>query len=267
MHDAIGVDIGASGVRLGRVQLGRPGERHQLIGTIERPEVGSVSQLVTAITRTGRCNRVGLSVAGFVTASGAVTTSRAQPWMEGPLQTTLAERLGVTVRVVHDGEAHLFGALANIPRDRHPVIALAVGSSLAVAMTDEDGRLRRPRRDANWEFGEQRINTRASRREAWWALGRPGFNELVERDGTAAATAQFGARLGGFAAEVSGVFAARSVVLSGGIVAAHTDALGRSAREEFDLRRPWWTDAQLLISPYGHAAGVIGAAAATQSMV
>ena len=265
MDDAIGVDIGASGVRIGRVELGQPGQSHRLVGEISRPEVTSVDEFVAAISAAGRARRIGLSVAGFVTSAGAVSFSRAQPWLQGPLQSTLAARLGGTVRVVHDGEAHLFAALTRIAKDRHPVVAIASGSSLAVAMTDERGRLRRPVSDANWEFGEVRINTSASEKEVWWALGRRGFDELVGLHGTSGAERRFGARLGGYAAELCGVFGSRTVVLSGGIVAAHGAAIRAAAQEEFSIRLPWWVDGELVTSPYGHDAGVIGAAASTVS--
>ncbi len=260
--ERIGVDIGGSGVRLAVVKVGSAGQRHRVVGEVLRPAVTSVGELVAAIEGLHLGAPVGVSAAGFVAHGGEVTTSRAQPWLEGPLRRTLAERLGVDVAVVNDGEAHLLGSLSLVPLGRHPVLALVAGSSLAVAMSDEDGALRRPVRSRNWEFGEMRLNTRATQREAWWALGRRGLDELIRSSGEEAAVAQFGARLGGFAADLAGVFGPRQVMLSGGIVAGFPVALMAAAQAEFGSRLPWWVDARLDSSPYGPAAGVVGAAVA-----
>lgn len=256
------VDIGGSGCRVVAVEVTSTGAR--VLGEPDRlPAVNSSGELAAEVRRVlGEVDGLGVAAAGFVDARrGAVRLSRVAPWTEGPLRDRLAAELGCAVQVVNDGEAHL---RAHASLGEHPMLCFAAGTSMAFGCTDDDGVIRRPRGDSNWDLGSLRIPTSASNPEVWWALGSRGLEELQASKGEQGGAEHFGWRLGALVHDFSVLFQPRPVVLTGGIVRRHRDVVVASVREELRARLPGHVEPPtILTSPYEDASALVGAALTT----
>jgi predicted NBD/HSP70 family sugar kinase len=205
---------------------------------------------------------VAVSCAGLVDSStGRVRHCGVAGWVHRPLGENLRALCpGARVHVLNDAEAHLYAHVSEAPR---PLLVVAVGSALGLAMTDEDGRFVRTRGTLPIELGILRLATSASRKEAWWALGRPGFDELVTQRGEEGAVEQFGYRLGAFLAQMAGVFLPRSIVVSGGFAAHYWPRLRSPVEHEFRQTLPDYVrddPPTIQNSPYGRQAALVGVA-------
>lgn len=145
---------------------------------------------------------------------------------------------------------------------RGPVLAIAIGTSIGIAVSDEAGCIVRVRRDRPLECGQIRLRTSASNDEAWWALGTAGLEEQQAKKGRADGAKQFGYRVGAFAAQYAALFHARTVVLSGGLIAFNWEDMREATEAEFAHNVPGWMSDKptLLASEWGREAALVGAA-------
>lgn len=203
-----------------------------------------------------------MSSAGFIDLDTGIN----HKWgIAGLVEYPVAEELrkvfssAEVVWCLNDIEAHLQAGIANA---RGPVLAIAIGTSVGIAVTDEDGRIIRTRRDRPLECGQVLLRTSASNAEAWWALGNAGLEEQQARRGRREGTIAFGNRVGAFAAQYAAVFHARTVLLSGGVIAHNWTDMQATVEAEFAHGTPsWMSDVPTLIaSPWGQDAALVGAA-------
>jgi len=260
------VDIGGTGCRIARVTRGpgggiRIGEVRRLGRIVRRSDLAAqVTDLL------GPVDALGISVPGFVDrAAGSVRDCRAAPWVEGEpgLRDRMQELLGIPIGVVHDGEAHL---LAHRDRGEHPMVCVALGSAVGLAVSDDRGGVRRPRAESSWDIGMIRLATRAANPELWWALGTPGLEEVVRRDGPTDGLVRYALRLAQALHTLAVVFQPRTIVLTGGIVEGYgASVVGTADRE---LRATWAGPGKVPVvvqSPYPASSGLVGAALAVRN--
>ncbi|MFT4189838.1 MAG: ROK family protein [Aeromicrobium sp.] len=248
-------DVGGSSARMAVVRGG-------VVGASRRVEVTDASSLVRHASAATRGLRgVAVSTAGFVDSErGRVRLSRAVPGLEGDLARRLTSDLGCPTVVVNDGEAHAYAA-GRIPDVDHGLVAISLGTSVGLGVLDAGGRPLRPCSGENWDVGDWRLDTRASEREVWWALGSQGLAEVERSMGEDAGRAQYGYRLGGWIATLGVVFRPRTVVLSGGIARAHWNRFAPALHEELAAQTPEAARPQVVASPFEEA-GLVGAAVA-----
>lgn len=162
------------------------------------------------------------------------------------------------VSVPNDGEAHL---AAHIDLYPHPQVCLFLDTSIGFGLTDDAGRIVRPRRVSNFDVGELALVSRASDNKAWWAVGSGGLRELQDQQGRDAGTAHYGYRLGAFLCNLCSLFQPRTIVLSGGIPESHWDTFSGPLLEEFAAAGPRWLEwPRIERSPYGRHAALWGMA-------
>lgn len=258
------VDIGGSGCRATWVDVEQGGRHH--VGQVHHlGSPGSRAALAAALRQAlGPIRSLGVSTAGIVDSPrGEVKLCRVQPWIDGELASRLSSELGqAKVCVVNDGEAHLHAHLHR-PEVAHPVLCFTFGTSVGFGMTTEDGTVSRPRRHSNWEIGDLRVPTRASKGEAWWALGSQGLEELQRNMGYQDGTAHFGYRIGGLIRDFTALFQPRTVVLAGGIIDHHHATIVPTINAEIDGHLPAHIERpNLVVSPFGDDSGLVGAAVA-----
>lgn len=220
------VDIGGSGARVGEVLGGA-------VAGIRRVDAGTLDELVEAIESIDRRpGAVAVSVPGLVDARrGHVEQCRAVPWVNGPLAETLGRALNCPVSVLNDGSAHAL-AMRREPDLRLGAICLSLGTSVGFGVLASDGALLPSLSGLNWEVGDLALSTRATTREAWWALGEPGLAELQRNLGAGPGRRQFGYRLGAFAKTLAIVFQAQTVGFSGGHVARYWNEMAEAVESE-----------------------------------
>ncbi|HET8929896.1 MAG TPA: ROK family protein [Acidimicrobiales bacterium] len=285
------VDMGSSGARVARVRIEDTTTRLDSEVTFIDKSVGrrafvkalragladvTGADLAGAEPAGAGVTGVGVAIAGPTDPStGEVLFAGAYPWAKGPLASRLARKLDVPVTVVNDAEAHLS---AHIVGHAHPLICLTLGTALGFAMTDAAGAVRRPRPDADWEFGHVFLTppapgddeTDAARAKIFWALGSRGLGEAQDRHGDSAGAQQFAADLATFVYNLSMTFQPRTIVLAGGIAASIGDVLAPASTALLERRWPpavRWKPPTVLVSPHGGTSGLLGAAvvAATAS--
>ena len=237
------VDIGGSGVKVAcetRGVIGRA-RRHGEIDTFD----GLVRVLRGACEGTAPSG-VAVSAAGFVDAdAGRVRRCRCAPYLEGDTVRELSKAFpGAQIRLVNDGEAHARALLRPERKTRFGAIHLALGTSVAFGVIDEQRRIVRPCDGGNWDVGDCLLRTREAPYEAWYRLGSAGLKELEQSDNDP--YRRFGLRLGGFVRNLTVIFRPRTVGFSGGIVSAHGEEILRGVREELENER---FDGPLLAQP------------------
>lgn len=203
-----------------------------------------------------------VSCAGVVDARrGRVEHCAVTGWVGHPLADNFRALVPhVKVSVLNDAESHL---CAHIGDRTLPLMAVALGTGLGIAIADSRGRILRTRESRPLELGVLRLPTRASCKEAWSALGRPGYEELVVELGERRAAEQFGYRLGALLAQLSGAFMLRSITISGGFAANHWVEMRSAFEREFRQGLPDFLHNQrpnVTLSPYGREAGLVGVA-------
>lgn len=261
------LDMGSSGIRLARFRVDAT-TAVALCEVAELPKTVGRRGLVRAARATlGEVDAVGVSIAGATDpASGTVRSAGAYPWARGDFAGHLTKRLGVPAEVVNDAEAHLW---AHLGVGAHPMICVALGTAVGIAMTDDTGRIRRPRADTNWELGhlgvlaplEDTAFDLAS--SAAFALGVRGLEAACRADGDARGTDRFVARVVGFVRDLALTFQPRTVVLAGGVTARLRDRL--VAEGDAALAATWppalpWQAPRITASPHGSGSGLVGAA-------
>lgn len=242
------------------IDVGGGSTRVYLGGYANRFEITTFGELRVAVglvqSEIGRgFDRIAVSMAGYVDSdSGYVHLSRAAPWAEGDFAGKLRDAFGVgEVRVMNDGEAHALATLVT-PGVSFGCVAVALGSSLGFGVISAERKVIRPCSGLNWDLGDVSLETRASRTEAWWALGSSGLAELQESKGDRSGATHFGYRLGAFLAQVATVFQPTCIVMSGGIVVRYWDLMKDSAESEFEYRMREREVPALIRSPFQEAA-------------
>lgn len=229
----IAVDIGGSGARVAEITpIGQ-------VADIRRARIGSRSELMAEMDRYGRISWLGLSVPGVVRINdGDVMRSGVTPWLVGSLRQELARELECSVEVVNDGSAHALGMTA-IPDLELGAICLALGTSVGFGALTESGELVQTLSGTSFEVGDMRLHTSASIKEAWWAVGQPGLEELEQAHGSAAGRERFAYRVGAFAKTLTIALQPRSVCFSGGFVARYWHVLESPIRAELSGSLSW----------------------------
>lgn len=265
----LAVDVGGSGVKHAWVEADREGVR--LVSPmvfLERPEWNRFEPwLFSQIGE--RPDLLAVSCMGLVDPdSGINRVATVAGWRNRPLRANLGKAFALArVVVLNDVEAHLFAHLGNHPT---PLLAIAMGTSAGLAVADESGRVVRTRDGMPLEFGALRLNTSASCKELWSALGSRGLAELQKKLGKREGTIRFGYRVGALAAQYAGLFSVRTVVLSGGIVESTWHSMADAVTAEFSHGLPHWlkeSPPRLLASPHGRAAALVGVAAYARQVV
>lgn len=183
----------------------------------------SAGQEVTAIA---------ISTAGFVNSSaGIVTLSSVSPFLEGKLVARLSDYFPSTkIILTNDGDAHARGLLTK--NVKLGAINLAFGTSVALGVISSDGESVYACNGENWDIGDLILNTSAAQKAAYWALGRPGLEELEKSMGVDA-YGHFGRRIGRLLNQLVLIFRPETVGLSGGIIDAHYPKMKRYIEGEF----------------------------------
>lgn len=165
----------------------------------------------------------------------------AYPFLIGRLKDNLAERFKCSnIRIVNDGDAHAL-ALKSVYIQKGlssaSAINLSLGTAVGFGILDWRGDLLHTCQGHNWEVGHWQCDTRASRKEQYWALGSQGLKSLEEEYGEPNAYIYYGQRLCHFLGrDLVPVFHPKIIGLSGGIVAAHFHEIEEGIRRECDMR-------------------------------
>lgn len=202
--------------------------------------------------------QVAVSSAGYIDSkNGVVKSCTIAGWVNYPLASEIDKTFNTKKRtvVINDADAHFFGN----GKTSEPLICIALGTSPALAVSHGNGSLVRDTAGFNLDIGDRELATSASRREAWWALGVPGFREAVTSHGEARGAIRFGHRLGNFIANTCfKEYGEKPVVLSGGLMESYrTGILYGCMRELDDLGM-----AEIMAisaSPYPGIAALVGA--------
>ncbi len=146
-HDAVGVDIGGSGVRAAAVRDGQ-------IGPIERVSLRSrglddVLEAVAAVVPDGR-GPVGVGVPGFVRRGLVLSSPNFPEWREVKLEEQLGARLQRRVFILNDANAAAVGAWRSRPEDSVLMVTLGTGVGGGVVVA---GELQCGARQTGTEFG------------------------------------------------------------------------------------------------------------------
>ncbi|WP_187328519.1 ROK family protein [Rhodococcus sp. WS3] len=247
------IDCGGSSTRLGIVEPGG-------VRLVKQVRTTSYDEFVSAIRSVDPCPIVlSVSLAGFVDrSSGFVRLSRAAPWARGTFAQRLSADLHCPVSVMNDGDAHAMSMLA-IGGIELGAVAVSLGTSVGIGVVGRDRKLISPASGENWDLGEWRLDTRATNRDLWWALGSAGLFELEKNLGVKAGRVQFGYRLGAFLSRLTCFFQMKTVVLSGGIAQSHWGVIKVPLREELRNVPDHYAPPRVMLSPYVEA-GLAGAA-------
>lgn len=220
------VDIGGSGARV--AQVTPTGQ----VADIRRARIGSRSELLAEMDRYGSISWLGLSVPGVVRMNdGHVMRSAVAPWLVGSIRNEIARELECNVDVVNDGCAHALGMTA-IGDLELGAICVALGTSVGFGALAESGELVQTLSGTSFEVGDIRLHTSASTKEAWWAVGQPGLEELEQAHGSASGRERFAYRVGAFAKTLTIALQPRSVCFSGGFVARYWHVMESPIRAE-----------------------------------
>jgi predicted NBD/HSP70 family sugar kinase len=227
------VDIGGSGVRLGRIL-------DNSIVDIHRVNVGSIEELASAIMQAAGRNvdAVAISTAGFVnTKEGYIRLSRVAPWIEGYAEKYLKEKLhALKVVIVNDGEAHALAMLRDI-RIKYGAICLGIGTAVSFGVIDEQRNVLRTLSGENWDLGDLWLKSRAKDPYVWKALGSRGLQELIESMGESGYE-HFGYRLGFFLSQLTHIFHPLTIALTGGIVQNYWEKMVLAVNKELSINIP-----------------------------
>ncbi|MCZ7652505.1 MAG: hypothetical protein M5U13_15590 [Thermoanaerobaculia bacterium] len=259
----LAVDVGGSGAKHAWVEADRDGVRLvSPVVSLERPEWGRFEPWLASRIRE-RPDCLAVSCMGLVDPdSGVNRVASVAGWRNRPLRANLEAAFApARVVVLNDVEAHLFAHLGDHPT---PLLAMAMGTSVGLAVADESRRVVRTRGGMPLEFGALRLDTSATCKELWSALGSIGLEELQRKLGPHEGTVRFGHRAGALLAQYAGLFSVRTVVLSGGIVESTWRTMGPAVAAEFSRGLPHWlteSPPRLLASPHGRAAALVGVAA------
>lgn len=227
-------DIGGSGARFAALQD----------GVISQPvtcgDIADTDRLISVLRETaggGEVGGIALSVPGYVNSErGFVRRSANASYLEGDLRGRLQQAFPrAQVHVVNDGEAHARALLLQ-EGVQLGAVNLALGTSVAFGALDVHGNAVRALNGENWDIGDMLLDTRAARREVWWALGQGGLASLEEEyrsSGGDSPYRRYGWRLGTFLTTVSAIFRPRTVGLSGGILRGHADEIGAALRDTY----------------------------------
>ena len=223
------VDLGGSGAKIATYSGGK-------IGAVRRCSVSSEAELFSGIQKSADGKTVtslAFSVAGFVnTENGSVLKSACYPFLEGDLAAHARKAFPkAKVRVVNDGEAHARSLLLQ-PDIRFGAIHLAFGTSVAFGVINDKKEVVQTVRGENWDIGDLRLDTKASEKEVWWALGSNGLAEL-EKTMDGDPYLHFGYRMGSLLNRLAVIFRPYTIGISGGIITAHAREIERGVREEF----------------------------------
>ncbi len=247
----IAIDLGGSGFRWVTVTGGQQSK-------LRRESVSSMDGLVRIIRSSfvdGKVDGIALSVPGFVNSeTGEVSKCRHAPWLNGNLRATLRRYFpGATIYIVNDGEAHALSLLAD-SRTRLGAINVSIGSAVGFGMLDVHGRPVRSASGTSWDIGDFQINTRATNKSAWWAVGSEGLRELENLyDGNQEkAFEHLGYRIGILLSQLAVIFRPNTIGLSGGIITKAWGVMERTIREEYE--NPVELYPQLISSVFEEAA-------------
>jgi hypothetical protein len=139
------------------------------------------------------------------------------------------EASNIKIKVMNDAVAHLGCQLFF---DNGPVLCITLGSSIGVAFSSKYQHIFSPD-DYNLDVGELILNTSCSNKEAWFALGSKGLQEL-ELSYAGDAYEKFGYRLGSFCAVLSNIFRPATIFISGGIMQKHGEKIITSCKAEYN---------------------------------
>jgi glucokinase len=144
---AIGVDIGGTAIKLGRVRpSGEIVAQFETPSPVAQPQEEAVREVARAIARLadGRGVRaVGIGCAGLVdSARGIVHLSPNLPrWRDAPIKEWLSRELSLPVTVLNDANAFaLAEAQVGAGRGHSPVVGITLGTGVGGAIV-ENGRL------------------------------------------------------------------------------------------------------------------------------
>lgn len=162
--------------------------------------------------------------------------------------------------LLNDAEAHLYAHAHDVV---HPCLNAALGTSIGIAVSDENGKVLRSRHDMPLEFGGLQPRTRSGMTELWELCGNVGLEALQNEMGTVPGIRHFGHRTGSLLAQLAGLFHLRTIVVSGGLVSHNAEYLWPGLVEEFMGNLSVWLKASppsIILSPLGMEAGLAGAA-------
>ena len=140
MH-VIGVDIGGSGVRAGRVDEALAITKLARAEVDDRevaPVIEAVVQMVRAACGGDPVRAVGVGVPGFVREGVVLASPNFPAWQDVDLRTALMDRLGVPVTVENDANAATLGAWAE-HGDGGDFVLLTLGTGVGVAWCPRAG--------------------------------------------------------------------------------------------------------------------------------
>jgi len=257
----LAIDVGGSGVKRAWVEVdGDSARLASAVELIKHPRWDRFGEWLASELE-ARPTALAVASAGLVdSATGVNHFSAIAGWRERPLRDELSLAFPEAhVAVLNDVEAHLY---AHIGGSRAPVMALAAGTSVGIAVSDSEGRIMRARSGYPLQFGAVRLGCNSVRDVFRSGLGRPGLVELQLRKGKVKGTRQFGQRMGDTLARYAVVFSPRTVVLSGGLIAHNWDLMSRELLSAYARGLPKWLHddpPEVVISPFAGEAALIGA--------
>lgn len=255
------LDIGGSGVKSAIFSKSKDGTLNleKPVSYLQNPEWGSIEDWLYDHIGGGWAS-LSISCGGFMDyTNGAVKLFRIANWHDKPLMQNLQERFPDTrMFLLNDGEAHLY---AHHDLYDHPQMCLALGTSLAFAITNNSGKFIRAGQNTNFDIGEVKLKTNAHDPHVWWALGSHGLKHLQDKFGDKEGTRHFGYRLGSFLKDFASIFQPATIILSGGITESCWPVFQENLFSEFSQSKPDWLKMPSIVqSPYGREAALRGMA-------
>lgn len=256
-------DFGGSGAKTAVYEMSASTARRVTqVEILANPDYGDLATWLRSHVDV-RETLVGVSCAGFVDlVTGVNHKWNVAGLTDYPLAAEIERAYPIvrSVQCLNDVEAHLWSSVGEF---KAPILSIAVGTSVGIAVADERGRIVRTRSDRPLECGNVRLRTSASTDVVWWALGTAGLKEEQERRGEREGAERFGYRVGAFAAQYAVLFQARTVVLSGGVIEHNWPSMAEAVESEFEHGTPSWMrqdPPRIVASKLGREAGLVGAA-------
>lgn len=244
------VEIGGSGVRIRRLAHGQLREHTYLFKGIS-----SCDMLFEKIYEMAQDNKPGTpEITGIAVSvpgecdylNELVLTCYHYPFLIGPLKRKIQQYFNCrNVFVINDGDAHVLALKYSFSKNNEYLnlgaVNLALGTAVGFGALDVNGELIHNSEGHDWEISGWPVDTRASVKQAYFALGSQGLAELEDHFGMQPETyIIFGERLCKFIAQrIVSKFHPRTIGLSGGIVAAHHAEILEGIHRECGTRGYW----------------------------
>lgn len=242
------IDVGGSSIEIKPVMRGVLSSQTKSVKTKSREEFyQQIAQVIQAENPSERVEGIAISLSGeYDYEHETVVSCFWNPYLaDGQATDKLVDDLKhrfdcEDVYIVNDGDAHALAYkefYAQKGQKLGGAVNLSLGTSVGFGLLDRQGNLLHNCEGHNWEIGPMQLETDASDKHLYSALGDPGLSELERRHGTPNCYIFYGQRLCHFLArDLVSVFHPKFIGLSGGIVSRHLEEIKEGIRRECESR-------------------------------